>query len=178
MLVDAPYAPVKGKVRLDRRAVRIEHGGGKVRVHTVSEDCQTGKGGVTEVFEGDEAIVTVPFSGLRHVAFDPPLAYGKRRAITELHYDAATKVLLEFSRRWWEFTEDQWKEALDSDRTRPLRQVPVGPGQGRPVPRRAPVRSEGSGRRDPPRTEGVLRGVPARGRRRPGGRPHPRRRFG
>ncbi|MFE9680369.1 flavin monoamine oxidase family protein [Streptomyces sp. NPDC006285] len=114
VLVDALYAPVKGKVRLDRRAVRIERGGGKVKVHTVSEDCQIGKGGVTEVFEGDEVIVTVPFSGLRHVAFDPPLTYGKRRAITELHYDAATKVLIEFSRRWWEFTEEQWKEALDS----------------------------------------------------------------
>ncbi|MEU9187308.1 FAD-dependent oxidoreductase [Streptomyces sp. NPDC048484] len=116
VLVDALYAPVKGKVRLDRRAVRVERGGGggKVRVHTVSEDCQTGKGGVTEVFEGDEVIVTVPFSGLRHVAFDPPLTYGKRRAITELHYDAATKVLLEFSQRWWEFTEEQWKDALDS----------------------------------------------------------------
>ncbi|MFE6992125.1 FAD-dependent oxidoreductase [Streptomyces pharetrae] len=112
--VDALYAPVKGKVRLDRRAVRIERGGGKVRVHTVSEDCQTGHGGVTEVFEGDEAIITVPFSGLRHVAFDPPLGYGKRRAITELHYDAATKVLLEFSRRWWEFTEEQWEQALNS----------------------------------------------------------------
>ncbi len=114
ILVDALYAPVKGKVRLDRRAVRIERGDGGVRVHTVSEDCQSGDGGVTEVFEGDEVIVTVPFSGLRHVAFDPPLTYGKRRAITELHYDAATKVLLEFSRRWWEFTEAQWKEALDS----------------------------------------------------------------
>ncbi|MCW8098156.1 FAD-dependent oxidoreductase [Streptomyces tauricus] len=113
-LVDALYAPVKGKVRLDRRAVRIERGDGKVRVHTVSEDCQTGKGGATEVFEGDEVIVTVPFSGLRHVAFDPPLTYGKRRAITELHYDAATKVLLEFSQRWWEFTEAQWEEALNS----------------------------------------------------------------
>ncbi|MEU7030156.1 FAD-dependent oxidoreductase [Streptomyces sp. NPDC046275] len=114
-LVDALYAPVRGKVRLDRRAVRIErHPGGGVRVHTVSEDCQTGKGGVTEVFEGDEAVVTVPFSGLRHVAFDPPLSYGKRRAITELHYDAATKVLLEFSRRWWEFTEDQWQRELDA----------------------------------------------------------------
>ncbi|WP_425347926.1 FAD-dependent oxidoreductase [Streptomyces roseochromogenus] len=114
LLADALYAPVKGKVRLDRRAVRIEHHDGKVKVHTVSEDCQTGNGGVTEVFEGDEAIITVPFSGLRHVAFDPPLTYGKRRAITELHYDAATKVLLEFSRRWWEFTEEQWKEALNS----------------------------------------------------------------
>ncbi|MEU3424608.1 flavin monoamine oxidase family protein [Streptomyces gardneri] len=114
LFADALYAPVKGKVRLDRRAVRIERHGGKVRVHTVSEDHQTGGEGVTEVFEGDEAIVTVPFSGLRHVTFDPPLSYGKRRAITELHYDAATKVLLEFSRRWWEFTEAQWKEALDS----------------------------------------------------------------
>ncbi|MEV5878444.1 FAD-dependent oxidoreductase [Streptomyces sp. NPDC052101] len=114
LLADALYAPVKGKVRLDRRAVRIEQRSGRVRVHTVSEDCQTGNGGVTEVFEGDEAIITVPFSGLRHVAFDPPLTYGKRRAITELHYDAATKVLLEFSQRWWEFTEAQWKEALNS----------------------------------------------------------------
>ncbi|MEE4418312.1 FAD-dependent oxidoreductase [Streptomyces bugieae] len=55
LLADALYKPVKGKVTLDRRAVRIEHQAGKVRVHTVSEDCQTGKGGVTEVFEGDEA---------------------------------------------------------------------------------------------------------------------------
>ncbi|MFJ9419380.1 flavin monoamine oxidase family protein [Streptomyces sp. NPDC101227] len=114
LLADALYKPVKGKVSLDRRAVRIEHHGGKVRVHTVSEACQTGEGGVTEVFEGDEAIITVPFSGLRHVPFDPPLTYGKRRAITELHYDAATKVLLEFSRRWWEFTEEEWRAALNS----------------------------------------------------------------
>ncbi|MFF7455507.1 flavin monoamine oxidase family protein [Kitasatospora sp. NPDC008115] len=113
-LVDALYASVKGKVRFDRRAVRIDREGAKVRVHTVSEDCQSGRGGITEVFEGDEAIVTVPFAGLRHVAFEPPLAYGKRRAITELHYDAATKVLLEFSRRWWEFTEEEWKASLDS----------------------------------------------------------------
>lgn len=48
VLADALYAPVKAKVRLDRRAVRIERvggsNGGKVKVHTVSEDCQTGKG--------------------------------------------------------------------------------------------------------------------------------------
>ncbi|MFB6894442.1 FAD-dependent oxidoreductase, partial [Kitasatospora sp. NPDC056327] len=113
-LVDAMLAPVKGKVRFDRRAVRVERLGGRVRVHTVSEEGLSGRGGVTEVFEGDEAIITVPFSGLRHVAFEPPLAYGKRRAVTELHYDAATKVLLEFSRRWWEFTEDDWKRELES----------------------------------------------------------------
>lgn len=113
-LVDALYAPLKGKVRLDRRAVRVERTGKAVRVHTVSEDCQSGEGGTTESFEGDEAIITVPFAGLRHVTFDPPLSYRKRRAITELHYDSATKVLLEFSRRWWEMTEEQWEEELST----------------------------------------------------------------
>ncbi|WP_282695181.1 FAD-dependent oxidoreductase [Streptomyces sp. CC208A] len=112
-LADALYARVKDRVRLDRRAVRVEHGSRRgVTVHTVSE----GRDGtvVRETFTGDEVIVTVPFSGLRHVAFDPPLSYGKRRAVTELHYDAATKVLLEFSRRWWEFTEEEWRTELES----------------------------------------------------------------
>ncbi|MFF0740187.1 flavin monoamine oxidase family protein [Streptomyces sp. NPDC004111] len=114
-LTDALYARVKDAVRLDRRAVRVEHGpGGGVTVHTVSE----GRDGkvVQEAFSGDEAIITVPYAGLRHVTFTPPLPYGKRRAITELHYDAATKVLLEFSRRWWEFTEQDWKRELDAVR--------------------------------------------------------------
>ncbi|MFF5506204.1 flavin monoamine oxidase family protein [Streptomyces roseolus] len=114
-LVDALYARVKDLVRLDRRAVRVAHDPRHgVTVHTVSE----GRDGtvVRETFTGDEAIITVPFSGLRHVAFTPPLSYGKRRAITELHYDAATKVLLEFSRRWWEFDEETWRRELEAIR--------------------------------------------------------------
>ncbi|MFJ3904998.1 FAD-dependent oxidoreductase [Streptomyces sp. NPDC090025] len=112
-LADALYAKVADVVRLDRRAVRVEHGArGGVTVHTVSE----GRDGtvVRESFTGDEAIITVPFAGLRHVTFTPALSYGKRRAVTELHYDAATKVLLEFSRRWWEFDEADWKTELDA----------------------------------------------------------------
>ncbi|WP_406097257.1 flavin monoamine oxidase family protein [Streptomyces sp. NBC_01013] len=114
-LADAMYARVKDLVRMDRRAARISHGGEGVRVETVSE----GRDGtvVRETFTGDRAIVTVPFSGLRHVPVTPPLSYGKRRAITEVHYDAATKVLLEFSRRWWEFEEKDWKRELE--RVRP-----------------------------------------------------------
>ncbi|MFI5805532.1 flavin monoamine oxidase family protein [Streptomyces sp. NPDC051561] len=113
--VDALYVRVKDAVRLDRRAVRVEHGPRGVAVHTVSE----GKDGaevVRETFNGDEVILTVPFSGLRHVTFSPALSYGKRRAITEVHYDSATKVLLEFSRRWWEFTEADWKRELNAVR--------------------------------------------------------------
>ncbi|MFB6614828.1 FAD-dependent oxidoreductase [Streptomyces sp. NPDC056367] len=111
-LADALYARVKDLVRLDRRATRITHGDGRVSIDTVSE----GRDGTVrrETFTADTAIITVPFSGLRHIPVAPPLSYGKRRAVTELHYDAATKVLLEFSRRWWEFDEADWKRELEA----------------------------------------------------------------
>ncbi|MCX4969116.1 FAD-dependent oxidoreductase [Streptomyces sp. NBC_00654] len=114
-LVDAMYGRVKDLVRLDRRATRISHGPDGVSVETVSE----GRDGpvVRETFTGNRAIITVPFSGLRHIPVRPLMSYGKRRAVTEIHYDAATKVLLEFSMRWWEFEEKDWKKQLE--RVRP-----------------------------------------------------------
>ncbi|MFJ4878793.1 flavin monoamine oxidase family protein [Streptomyces sp. NPDC088745] len=112
---DALYARVRDSVRLDRRAVRVEHGERGVSVHTVSEG-RDGAAVEQETFHGDEVVLTVPFSGLRHVTFTPALPYRKRRAITELHYDSATKVLLEFSLRWWEFSEADWKRELDAVR--------------------------------------------------------------
>ncbi|MFJ6699296.1 flavin monoamine oxidase family protein [Streptomyces sp. NPDC091272] len=112
---DALYAHVREAVRLDRRAVRVEHGGRGVSVHTVSEG-RDGAEVVRETFRGDEVILTVPFSGLRHVTFTPALSYRKRRTVTEVHYDSATKVLLEFSRRWWEFSEADWKRELEAVR--------------------------------------------------------------
>ncbi|NGN68605.1 FAD-dependent oxidoreductase [Streptomyces sp. A7024] len=115
-LTDALYDRVKNIVHLDRRVTRISYGdairGDGVVVTAVSE----GRDGppVQEVFTADEAIVTIPFSGLRHVHLRPRLPYAKRRAVIELHYTSATKVLLEFSRRWWEFTEADWKRELDA----------------------------------------------------------------
>ncbi|MGW7416897.1 flavin monoamine oxidase family protein [Streptomyces sp. NPDC054863] len=114
-LADALYDRVKDAVRLDRRAVRVEHGPRGVVVHTVSEG-RDGADVVQETFHGDEVILTVPFSGLRHVTFTPALSYRKRRAVTEVHYDSATKVLLEFSRRWWEFDEADWERELNEIR--------------------------------------------------------------
>ncbi|MFD4760304.1 FAD-dependent oxidoreductase [Streptomyces sp. NPDC058439] len=111
-LADAMYKRVRDLVRLDRRATRISYGANSVRVETISEG-RDGKPLARETFTGDRAIITVPFSGLRHIPVAPLLSYGKRRAITEIHYDAATKVLLEFSRRWWEFEEKDWKTELD-----------------------------------------------------------------
>ncbi|CAM5418974.1 hypothetical protein SVIOM74S_09776 [Streptomyces violarus] len=65
------------------------------------------------LWTADLAIVTIPFSALRFVEIVPSMSYKKRRAIIETHYDQATKVLLEFSHRWWEFTEADWRDELD-----------------------------------------------------------------
>ncbi|MEV1085051.1 FAD-dependent oxidoreductase [Streptomyces sp. NPDC050211] len=126
-LPDALLREVGDVVRMDRRVTHIEYwdadrttgshvrkGGPHVWVDTVSE----GRDGkvVREEFTADLAIVTVPFSGLRQVQVAPLMSYGKRRAVAELHYDSATKVLLEFSRRWWEFGEGDWKRELDAVR--------------------------------------------------------------
>lgn len=80
---------------------------------------QSAGAGVTLVFEPDTAgsgppaqpippvqadavIVTVPFPGFRYVRVTPPLSHNKRKAIRELHYDAATKIMLQFRSRFWE----------------------------------------------------------------------------
>ncbi|MER0443812.1 FAD-dependent oxidoreductase [Streptomyces sp. Edi4] len=124
-LPDALLKEVRDCVRFDRRVTRIEYWdpsrphtdtphvsaeGPHVWVDTVSEGQQEAP--VREQFAADLAVVTVPFSGLRHIQVAPLMSYAKRRAVTELHYDSATKVLLEFSRRWWEFTEEDWKREL------------------------------------------------------------------
>ncbi|NMO53688.1 FAD-dependent oxidoreductase [Actinoplanes sp. TBRC 11911] len=108
-----PYAfePLLGEdVVFDRRVATIQHAvdGPGVTIEAYSE-----AGDSRETFIGDVAVITVPFSGLRHIEIEPMLSYAKRRAIIELHYDSATKVLLEFSRRWWEFTEQDWRRELD-----------------------------------------------------------------
>ncbi len=134
---ELPYAilpKVADLVRMNRRLVKMEFydpdydcsacthvgpNGPKIWVQTVPETgVEDGNQGTPtiplEEFTADVAIITIPFSSLRQVEVAPLFSYGKRRAIIELHYDAATKVLLEFSRRWWEFTEDDWKRELDA----------------------------------------------------------------
>ena len=120
------FAPhLAGDILYDHRVYAIRHhvAGEFVSVDTVSED-----GLVKETITGDLAILTVPFSSLRHVDIEPLLSYPKRRAIIELHYDSATKVLLEFSRRWWEFTEDDWKRELEAHKPGAYEQYGRGEG--------------------------------------------------
>lgn len=123
-LPDELYRELADHVELGRRVVDIEYwdprlddppsgdvgpDGPAVAIHTVAEHDPTGP---TTTWTGDLAIVTIPFSSLRFVDVTPPMSYKKRRAVIEMHYDQATKVLLEFSRRWWEFTEEDWRREL------------------------------------------------------------------
>ncbi len=58
-----------------------------------------------QTFNGDVAIITVPFPVLRHVEILQPFSPQKQRAIRQLHYDASAKVFLQFRRRFWEEDE-------------------------------------------------------------------------
>lgn len=129
-LPDALHRGLRDEVRFGHRMIRLEYddpsrdsvpegtgavgpGGWGVAVQTVAEDNPAGP---TQLWTADLAIVTIPFSTLRFVEIVPSMSYKKRRAIIETHYDQATKVLLEFSHRWWEFTEDGWRNELESIR--------------------------------------------------------------
>ncbi|QFZ19175.1 flavin monoamine oxidase family protein [Saccharothrix syringae] len=118
------YEDLAPRVELGRRVVDIEYwdprlddppgsvvgpDGPAVAIRTVAEDDPTGP---ATTWTGDLAIIAIPFSSLRFVDVTPPMSYKKRRAVIEMHYDQATKVLLEFSRRWWEFTEADWQREL------------------------------------------------------------------
>jgi monoamine oxidase len=50
----------------------------------------------------DFAIVTIPFSVLRHVEILKPFSRPKQQAIRQLHYDASAKILFQCRRRFWE----------------------------------------------------------------------------
>lgn len=106
-LTQAMAAPLKGDLRMGRRMTRLVQTATGVRIETTAESgdeesCDGAPTDPTEVFEGDYAIITIPFSALRFCDIQPLMSYRKRRAVNELHYDSATKVLLEFKTRFWE----------------------------------------------------------------------------
>jgi monoamine oxidase len=110
---------------MDARLVEIRWSDGSegdghpsVSVRTVNEPMmkrgilREGRHHVERLFSGDYLLCAIPFSAMRFVDITPQLNYHKRRAIIELHYDSATKVLLEFSERFWEWDEATWKSRV------------------------------------------------------------------
>ncbi|KAA2252467.1 NAD(P)-binding protein [Solihabitans fulvus] len=106
-LTDALAAQLDGVIRQNRRMTALTQTDSGVRIETITESgAEDGSDGgpqaPTETFEGDYAIITIPLTAQRFCEFTPPLSYPKRRATMALHYDSATKVLLEFRTRFWE----------------------------------------------------------------------------
>lgn len=106
-LTDALTAKLTGIIRRNRRMTALTQTAHGVRIETTAESgtedgCQGSPQAPVESFEADYAIVTLPLTALRFCEFTPALSYPKRRAIMALHYDSATKVLLEFKTRFWE----------------------------------------------------------------------------
>ncbi len=58
-----------------------------------------------QLVRADHAVVTLPFSVLRHIEITPAVSRGKQRAIRQLYYDASTKIFLQSRSRFWE-TDD------------------------------------------------------------------------
>lgn len=86
---------VRDCIRFGARLAAIDQSADGVRAHystTAWAGC----------VEADYAIVTLPFSVLRHIEFVQPLSRAKQRAIRQLHYDAAAKILFQCRRRFWE----------------------------------------------------------------------------
>ncbi|MFN8394305.1 MAG: FAD-dependent oxidoreductase [Bacteroidia bacterium] len=123
-----PYAflpELKDNIVMDARVVSIEWTDGKTApkgskaihngkpgVYALTINEPHHKSRVNRQFTADYMIMTIPFSALRFVDVAPQFSYYKRRAIIELHYDSATKVLLEFSKRFWEMDEQTWAKEV------------------------------------------------------------------
>jgi monoamine oxidase len=86
---------LRDRIRFGARMIALEQDPDGVTVH-----FQTAAGRLRVT--GDYAIVTVPFSVLRHVEAAPALSRAKQRTIRQLAYDAAAKIFLQCRTRFWE----------------------------------------------------------------------------
>ena len=60
------------------------------------------KDGKKKKISGDYLVCTLPFSVMQDVEIKPSLSAGKQRAIRQMVYESASKVLLHATRRFWE----------------------------------------------------------------------------
>jgi monoamine oxidase len=95
LLPQAFLPALRGKIRFGCMLTAIEQSSDGV---TIYYNTLGGK----KHIRADYAIVTVPFSVLRHVEVLTPFSREKQRAIRELHYDASAKILFQCHRRFWE----------------------------------------------------------------------------
>src|SRR5439155_546277 len=95
LLPRAFASKLQDKIQYGSPVVRIEQDPSKVRVITTQS-------GTHHMFEADHLICAIPFPPLRRVEIRPAFSAAKRKAIAELAYDSATRVILQCRTRFWE----------------------------------------------------------------------------
>jgi monoamine oxidase len=90
---------LRENILFNQRMMKISQAQNQVTIH-----CKHQLTADNAMITGDLAIVTIPFSTLRFVKFEPydSFSYYKRVAIRELNYMASTKIAIEFKSRFWE----------------------------------------------------------------------------
>lgn len=90
---------LKDNILLNQKMMKISQSQNSVTIH-----CKHQLTAENFMITGDLVIVTIPFSTLRFVKFEPydSVSYYKRVAIREVNYMASTKIGIEFKSRFWE----------------------------------------------------------------------------
>jgi monoamine oxidase len=94
-LVRALARQIGDEVVLGTTVVAVNQGATRVQVRLRERD------GAIEETTADYVILAIPATTLKAVAMDPPLPDRQRQAISQLPYGHATKVLVQFDRRFW-----------------------------------------------------------------------------
>jgi monoamine oxidase len=105
------------EIHFNHRLVKVDQGGPEPGVTLQFEPYDAGLAGHRQLssFAADDVILTIPFPGMRYVRVEPMLSHNKRKAIRELHYDAATKIMLQFKSRFWELKDEIYGGSTTTD---------------------------------------------------------------
>lgn len=96
---------VKGPIHIEREVTSIRSTESQVEIA-----CVNG-----EKYQADFALVTLPFSVLRHIEIDPPFEGAQKEAVEELPYTAITKYFLTPKRPFWEtdgYPASMWTDTI------------------------------------------------------------------
>lgn len=84
---------LKATIHLDTPVTRLSWRGRRVRIALASRPASE--------LTADFVVCAVPATTVRRIVFEPELPDDQVKAIRTLHYGPATKVLLQFERRFW-----------------------------------------------------------------------------
>src|SRR3989475_12563596 len=124
LLPRAFASKLQDKIQYGSPVVRLQQDQSKVRVITTHS-------GTHHTLEADHLICAIPFPPLRRVEIRPAFSAAKRKAIAELAYDSATRVVLQCRTRFWEkeghngfgisdLPQEIWHPTFDQPGTRGL----------------------------------------------------------